>query len=98
MRNIKTILVYYKYRDISILQRKQFRVIDKIIYDSLAHIYIMIQSAGYCSNSSVLCNYCRRYHPYAKCHSELLSLDRLYPNVVHNECVNCHRRDPDNVE
>jgi len=58
----------------------------------------MIRSAGYCSNSSVLCNYCRRYRPYAKCHSELLSLDMLYPNIVHNECVNCHRRDPDNID
>jgi len=58
----------------------------------------MIRSAGYCNNSSVLCNYCRRYRPYAKCHSEILSLDMLYPNIVYNECVNCHRRDPDNID
>jgi len=58
----------------------------------------MIRSAGYCRNCSVLCNYCRRYRLYTKCHSELLSLDMLYPNVVHNECVNCHRRDPDNID
>jgi len=45
-----------------------------------------------------LCNYCRRYGPYAKCHRELLSSDRSYPNVIRNECVNCHRRDPDNVD
>jgi len=55
----------------------------------------MIRSAGFCINCSVLCNYCRRYLPNAKCPQELSS---LYRNVDRNECVKCHHRDPDNVD
>ena len=47
-------------------------------------------------NSSVLCNTCRRYRPYARCHRELS--DSSYPNVDRNECIGCYRRDADNVD